>query len=211
MIVDAIVLTGGRSSRLDSIAKSDLRFEGRTLLHRTLSAVSRARRTVVVGARPDESLVDGVLHTREDPPFGGPAAGIAAGMACLSLQPGGASDAVLVVACDMPHVERAVPPLISALGEHPDADGVVPVDSGGHRQPLAAVYRTTPFAAAIADHERAGSLGGVPVSRLVMGLDLAEITVPADATADVDTPDDAVRLGVSFPTPIHPSPSEGAP
>jgi molybdopterin-guanine dinucleotide biosynthesis protein A len=114
---------------MGSIAKSELYFEGQTLLHRTLSAVEGAPHTGVVGSRPSESLADGVLLPREDPSFGGPAAGIAAGMACLSLQPGGPSDAVLVIACDMPHVDRAVTLLIARLGEHPDADGVVPVDS----------------------------------------------------------------------------------
>ena len=132
-------------------------------------------------------------------------------MACLSLQPGVSSDAVLVIACDMPHIDRAVPLLITALGEHPDAEGVIPVDSDGHRQPLAAAYRTTRLAAAIADQKRDGALSGVSVSRLVRGLDLAEIAVPAGATADVDTREDTIRLGVSFPTPIHPAPSEGAP
>lgn len=211
MIIDAIVLTGGRSSRLGSIAKSELHFQGQTLLHRTLSAVEGARHTVVVGSRPSESLADGVLLTREDPSFGGPAAGIAAGMACLSLQPGGPSDAVLVIACDMPHIDRAVTLLIARLGEHPDADGVVPVDSEGHRQPLAAAYRTTRLAAAIADQERAGSFIGVSVSRLLRGLNLAEIAVPVEATSDVDTWEDTVRLGVSFPASVHPSPTEGAP
>ncbi|MFD1214070.1 molybdenum cofactor guanylyltransferase, partial [Arthrobacter sp. GCM10027362] len=46
---DAVVLAGGRSSRLGGVPKALLEFEGRTLLRRTLDALSGARRIAVVG------------------------------------------------------------------------------------------------------------------------------------------------------------------
>lgn len=198
MIVDAIVLTGGRSSRLGSTPKSELRYGGRTLLRRTLSTLKISRRIVVVGSEPAEPLPGGVLRTREVPPFGGPAAAIAAGIASLAGASAQPSDIVLVIACDMPHVDRAIPLVLQALVKHPDADGVVPIDSAGHRQPLAAAYRASRLAAVISVHERDGSLHGLPVSQLIRGLVLLPIDVPNEATADVDTWDDALRLGVTM-------------
>ncbi|MBE1876959.1 molybdenum cofactor guanylyltransferase [Myceligenerans pegani] len=87
---DAIVLAGGRASRLGGVAKPGLLSDdGVPLLHLALDAAGDARRIAVVG--PDD-LADAVaahpaaprtMLTREDPPYGGPVAGIAAGLAAL--------------------------------------------------------------------------------------------------------------------------------
>lgn len=211
MIVDAIVLAGGRSSRLGSFPKAELYFAGETLLSRTLSAVRIARRTVVVGPMPTEALPEGVLCTREDPPLGGPAAGIAAGANCLVSQPGEPSEVILVVACDMPNIEGVIPPLLEAFERQPDSDGIVPTDADGRRQPLAAAYRTASLVAAVRGHEMAGSLSGVAVSVLIQDLALASLAVADQSTADVDNWEDADRLGVTS-APVYPSATtEGVP
>jgi choline kinase len=46
---DAVILAGGRSSRLSGTPKALLRLEGKSLLLRTLEAVRRAQRVAVVG------------------------------------------------------------------------------------------------------------------------------------------------------------------
>ncbi len=204
MIVDAIVLTGGRSSRLDSAAKSELYLAEQTLLQHTLSAASAARCIAVVGPEPSKPLPDGVLLTRESPPFGGPVAGIAAGMAALAAFSTVASDAVLVLACDMPHVDRAIAPLLGGLAKHSLADGVVGVENG-HRQSLAAAYRTGPLHLALEAHQNSGSLHGLSVKFLMQNLDLVLISLPHEATADVDTWDDAHHLGVTLTPSPHPN------
>lgn len=201
MLVDAIVLTGGRSSRLDAVSKSELVFAQETLLQRTLAAVRAARRIVVVGPDPVEPLPAGILSAREDPPFGGPAAGIAAGMASLTSSSTTTSDATLVLACDMPHVDRVIPRLLRGLIDNPESDGVIAVDDGERLQPLAAGYRTSRLASVIAAVGGAGPLDALSVFRLIDGLNLVPIDVPIGATADVDTWDDAHRLGVSIPRP----------
>ena len=50
-LIYALVLVGGRSSRLDFISKSELIFLGRSLFERAVSVVSFARGAVVVGLR----------------------------------------------------------------------------------------------------------------------------------------------------------------
>jgi molybdopterin-guanine dinucleotide biosynthesis protein A len=184
----AVVLAGGRSSRLDGRPKARLRQEGRTLVELTVEAVRSAAGVVVVGP-PDLAVPGDVLRAREDPPFSGPAAGIAAGLRALEALP--PADWTMTLACDMPGVARAVPLLLDAARGGPGrADGHVAVPPGGRRQPLAALYRS--------DALRGAYAGQDPVDRsvfsFVRGLRLHDVPVPGEATADVDTWEDVLRF-----------------
>src|ERR1700712_830522 len=75
-----IVRPGGAGRRLGLVDKPALLVRGRTLLSLALDAVAPAL-TVVVG--PPRELPSDVLQTREDPPQGGPAAALVAGLATL--------------------------------------------------------------------------------------------------------------------------------
>ncbi|MGY3318305.1 molybdenum cofactor guanylyltransferase [Arthrobacter sp. TE12232] len=122
MEFDAIILAGGRSARLGGVPKSRLTYDGATLLERSLRAAGGARRVVVVGPDPGD-LPAGTLNCREDPPFAGPAAAIAAGLNALAAGHAGRSDAgapapfTLVLACDMPRSAVAVRALAGTLAE----------------------------------------------------------------------------------------------
>lgn len=209
MPFDAVILTGGRSSRLGFTAKSEFLVGQQTLLERTLDAASAARRIVIVGPAPIPGERDArlpaavapssVLRAREDPPFTGPAAGIAAGLAALAADAAAPVDATLVLACDMPGIALAVPVLMDGFRDNPNSDGVLAIDADGRLQPLAAVFRTSSLASAIAASERSGSLAALPMFRLLDGLRLVPIGVPDGATADVDSWDDAQRLGARAP------------
>ncbi len=209
MLFDAIVLTGGRSSRLNSVPKSEFVVDDATLLDRTLGAAKNAHRIAVVGLEPLTDLPAGVVLVREEPPFSGPVAAIAAGIAALTASTDdaadGESDAFLVLACDMPHIRHAVPSLLAGLDAAPLVDGAIAIDDGGRRQPLAAVYRTHALIAALeaasGSTQGGGQLAGLAMFRLLDHLTLVDIHVPHDATADVDTWDDAVRLGATPPAP----------
>lgn len=198
MAVDAIVLTGGRSSRLEFVAKSELHFGNETLLQRTLSAVSAARTIVVVGPDPGEPLPAGVLRTQENPPFGGPVEGIHAGLMKLAEHSAEATDAVLVLACDMPHIDRAIPLLVQGLMDNPGSDGVIALDRD-RLQPLAAGIRSVQLGDLLAHHQSTGSLAGMSMFHFIDDLNLTRIAVPDGATDDVDTWEDARRLGALAP------------
>lgn len=197
MDFDAIILAGGRSTRLGGSPKSALMFDGATLLGRSLAAASGARRTVVVGPEA-EGLPIGVLTCREDPPFAGPAAAIAAGLDAL--RGAGLADMVLVLACDMPLVGEAVRALREAL---PDAggDGVMASSADGRRQPLAGFYSTTVLERAVRDAAARNALVHGSVFALLASLDVQAVAVPAGSTDDVDTWDDAAALGVAVREP----------
>jgi molybdopterin-guanine dinucleotide biosynthesis protein A len=208
---DTIILAGGRSSRLGGSPKSELIYDGESLLRRTIGAARGARHIVVVGPVP-EGLPSGVLSCREDPPFAGPAAAIAAGLAELrSREPGGLEEAVsdagtytLVLACDMPRAADAVQVLLEALPsgallapeDAPASDGVMAVSPEGRRQPLAGFYRTAALQAAVDEAAVRNELNHGSVFALLARLDVLAVTVPAGSTDDVDTWDDAAALGV---------------
>ena len=207
-----LILAGGRSSRLGGVPKAALRHGGTTLLQRTVTAALDAlaedgsgageppypvaggtqARVAVVGPVSDLGALlgdtEGVLLVQEDPPFAGPAAGVAAGLDAL----GAVGGQVLVLACDMPGVADVLRPLMAAAGP---GDAVIAVD-GDRRQPLAAIYPVAPLLAAVADARAAHRLENASVFSLIASLNLKECVVPHGSTADIDTWDDARRHGI---------------
>jgi molybdopterin-guanine dinucleotide biosynthesis protein A len=199
VLIDALVLAGGRSSRLNSTPKARLRYRGRTLLENTVAAVSDLRSIVVVGDATAQELPAEVLVTREDPAFGGPAAAIGAGLDALLAADEIHADAVqadfvMVLACDMPNIAAAIPVLLRELDVDTDSDdGLIALDAQHRLQPLAAAYRTSSLLEAVALARDNGRLEGSSVFQLIRTLRLREIVMPDDATDDVDSWDDASR------------------
>lgn len=179
---DAIVLAGGRSSRMGDVNKVGVTLGGRTLLAHACDAVADAGTLVVVGPDGLPGTPARAVVVREDPPFGGPAAALGAGLGVLDRD-----ELVVVLAADVPGAAAAVPALLAAVG----VDGVVARTSDGHRQPLVAVYRTSPLRAALGEFESLTDLG---VNRVTRGMDLVELDLPDALLADVDTPADLERL-----------------
>ncbi len=185
----AIVLGGGRSSRMGT-DKLALLLDGRTLLARAVDAAwTWAEVVVVAGDRPDGWAGDErTAFRREDPPFGGPVAGIAAALPEL-----GAVDEALVLAGDLAD-PAAVVALLAASPTGPD--GVVLEDDEGWPQYLAGRYRGAALAALV------GALGDEPggsVRRLMRPLDVSRIPAPEPTTRDLDTPEVAKISGVIPP------------
>ncbi len=183
----AIVLGGGRSSRMGT-DKLDLTVDGETLLGRTVAAALGWADLVVVAspARPLLAPSDRVVFVLEDPPFGGPVAGIAAGVAALPDH----LDEVLVLAGDL----AAPADTVSALaGARPGPDGVVLADEEAWPQWLAGRYRASALRGALAE---APATRDVSVRRVLGRLDVAALPAAASVTTDVDTPEQAASAGV---------------
>lgn len=209
---DAVILAGGRSSRLGGVPKQSLVFRDQTLLDRAIAAAAGARQTVVVGdagsppgvARaaqlPPATRPPAVLTCREEPPFAGPAAAIAAGLDTLARNGGGAPYS-LVLACDMPLASQALTVLQDALGQSAaaagGAGGVMACAEDGRAQPLAGFYSTAELTKACRDLAARNALVNGSVRALLASLDVQLVTVPAGSTSDVDTWDDAAALGIA--------------
>lgn len=179
---DAIVLAGGRSSRLDGEDKARLEIGGRRLVDRAVEAVRVAgvRRCVVVGPA---TLDVGVPTIQEVPAFGGPVAGIAAGLTALDEPDPDAL--VLLLACDLADPGAAIAALQRA-GD-PTTDGIHLADAERRPQWLAGLYRRAALEGALA---RLGDPHGRSVRDLLAGLDLRSITVETRNVADIDTWED---------------------
>ncbi|WP_237687461.1 molybdenum cofactor guanylyltransferase [Arthrobacter jiangjiafuii] len=209
---NAVILAGGRSSRLGGRPKALLQASGRTLLAGTLAAASGAAACAVAGppglaglTAAAEASRSRILLVREDPPFAGPAAGVAAGLAALSrldtaegrISP----DWTLVLACDMPFIAGAVERLLAAARADEDAapHSLLAVDGTGQAQPLAGLYRTGALTEAIAAADGTGGLRNLAMRRLLARVQWKDVAVPAHSTADIDTWEDASRWSVAAP------------
>ena len=191
---NAVILAGGRSSRLGGVPKQGLVFHHDTLLQRALAAAAGAARTAVVGPDTGHS-VPGVLFCREEPEFAGPAAAISAGLDALA-RDGHEAEFTLVLACDMPLVRDAVEALVAAMVSA-NADGAMARAEDGRLQPLAGFYRTAALKTSAAQLSSRGALINGSVRSLLASLEVQPVTVPAGSTADVDTWDDAAALGIA--------------
>lgn len=171
---DAIVLAGGRAERMGGGDKAAVEVAGRSLMARTLEALGAARQVVVVGPGP---VPAGVTLVREDPPFGGPAAAVGAGLAQVG------AEWTLVAACDHPYLAEGVPLLLAGRD---DGDGTVLESPDGRRQ-LVIVVRTDALRRAAA---RLRDLSGASMGALLHGLDLIPVAAGPRAATDIDTWDD---------------------
>jgi len=189
---DAVVLAGGAGARLGGVVKADVEVAGRALLDHVLGGLGSAAAVVVVG--PPAVARPGVARVLEDPPGGGPVAGLAAGLAHLV---GSSAPVVVVLACDVPRGAEAVPALLAAVGE---ADGARLV-ADGRPQHLVAAYRRSVLVGAL---ERLGDPAGASMRTLVAGLDLVDVPDVGDLGADADTWSDVRRLDASLRGTIEP-------
>lgn len=180
--VTVVVLAGGASRRFgtDKLAAA---LAGATVLDTVLTALPPHWPVIVVG--PPRACAREVTWTREDPPGGGPLAGVAAGLALVD------TDLVAVVAGDMPYAAPAVVALVGALRRAPgEVDAVVAADDDGQANPLLAAYRAGAARAMLPSpaHDRP--------AKLLLGLAHRELAVSGRAGRDVDTRADleAMRL-----------------
>jgi molybdopterin-guanine dinucleotide biosynthesis protein A len=183
MAVDfaAVILAGGTAVRLDGVDKAGLEYAGRTLLEHALAAVSGAVEVVVAGDPVPTSRP--ARFVREDPPHGGPAAGLLAGRDALLARP----EYLAVLAVDMPRVSADTFQRLLAAAD--GRDGAFLADASGRRS-LAGV-----LGLAALDRARPGDASGLPLHRLLAPLDLAEVAGEPGEVRDVDTWADLRDLG----------------
>jgi molybdopterin-guanine dinucleotide biosynthesis protein A len=171
-----VILAGGTAARMDGIDKASVELAGRTMIELAMDAFLDADEVVVVGpetvrtARP-------VTFTREDPPRGGPVAGLLTGRDALLRRP----TLLGVLAVDMP---RVTPYTLRRLREAAAGrDGAFLVGPDGRRQ-LCGVLDVARL-----DEVRPGleDQHGMAMGRLLGGLDLAAVPATGEEARDVDT------------------------
>ncbi|MGI8394383.1 molybdenum cofactor guanylyltransferase [Leucobacter sp. Z1108] len=143
---DAMILTGGKSSRLGGQEKATMRLGGERLVDRVAAAALAvgANRLITVG--PEHAAPAGSVVVREDPPFTGPLAAIAAGLELVH------EEWVMILPCDLARPDALCLALTDAWqsGRESEGEGVLLRDSLGHRQWLAGIYASDALRAACA-------------------------------------------------------------
>jgi molybdopterin-guanine dinucleotide biosynthesis protein A len=185
-----ILLTGGRSRRL-GVDKARLHIDGRTLADRA-AGVLRAVCDPVIELGPG---VSDLAACSEAPTGSGPLSALATGGE--ELRGRGHHGPTIVLAVDLVRVDD---PLLRLLCDWPGAPTVVP-SADGRLQPVCARYGADALVAA-------RSLVDGGITSLMALFDLIEHDVmlddvwrrvaPSDAFDDIDTPDDARRLGIDL-------------
>ncbi|WP_280428079.1 NTP transferase domain-containing protein [Nocardia brasiliensis] len=187
---DAIVLAGGRASRMGGVDKPAIVIGGRSMLDAALAAVTGCAHTVVVGPHRPE-LPEPIRQVREVPPGSGPVSAIGAGLRAL----GSAAPFVVVLAADLPFLTAwSITELLRHAGES-GADAVFAADDSGRPQYLIGVWRRTALTTAL---DRLDSLINQPMKALIPA-DSAIISLPGVADCDTDEQVRLARASVATP------------
>jgi molybdenum cofactor guanylyltransferase len=193
--VAAVVLAGGASQRFPPDKLAQL-VEGKPLLDRALASLPENFVVVVVGAL--RRVARPVIFTSEDPPGGGPAAAMIAGVRRALAESAGV---IVVLPADAPLGGQAASTLLRRLEDEPSAQAVVGIDVYGREQPLQLALRPAAarsLLAAAGPHGAAGVSARRLLDVLRLGLVSQEL-VPAELW-DIDTPDQLIawRLRTSL-------------
>ena len=189
--VAAIVVGGGGGERLGGVSKPDLTLGGVRLIDRVCGALLEVCGVGCVAVVPPAVRVpDGVRRTLEDPPNGGPLAGIDAGLRALSV---GGDAWVVVVSVDCPGIADVVEVLLSEpLGDRCEGRILRGGDPEPFDQYLMGVYRAGALRRVLDEAvDSLGSVRGVGVRRVLRALAVERVDVGADVCRDVDNPEDA--------------------
>jgi molybdenum cofactor guanylyltransferase len=189
--VSGAILAGGRARRMGGADKALLEIGGTRIIHRQLAALRPVADDVRIVAGGQSRYADlGVRVIGDVVPDAGPLGGIYSALLDAT------HDRVVIVACDLPFVTRALLERLAVESrEHPDADAVVPRSERGI-QPLCAVYAARCAAAARARIDR----GALRAAGLLEDIRVRELGPDALAPYDdgslfenVNTPHDHER------------------
>lgn len=188
--VHAMVLTGGRSSRMGGRHKPGILVGGRSVIDRTLSALWSAvpsAEVVIAGsdAGLSPNLRQQVTVVREDPPFSGPLAGVAAAMEGIPHSDG----VVLLLGGDLPFLSsETMTKLVGAVTA--GAPVASCLDATGHLQYLCSSWDQHVLRDQFNDISDATNM---PLRALFAGLHPELIDCDPNELRDIDTPEDLAR------------------
>jgi molybdopterin-guanine dinucleotide biosynthesis protein A len=198
----AVVLSGGRGSRLGNDDKAAITIGGRPVLDLLLGTLPDGVPVVVSGpARPTQRTV---TFRRETPIHGGPVAAVASALEAVH------TPVTALLAVDMPWAGGLVTKLVTELTSC-DSAALVPVDRSGFRQPLCAVVRTDALRRALL---QLGKPQGRSLRDLMSLIDVQERPLSESETQyvdDIDTPADLRRArSAEAASRVAASPTESA-
>ncbi len=190
MTLHALILAGGRGSRLGDVRKGEIRIGGKRLLDLVTARLAEANLLLSTGPGASISTAQGVSIADEGADFAGPMAGIRAAVSYLrpQAQP---EDLLVTVAVDTPFLPADFTPrLTDAL----ETDANAAFASWGEAfYPTNAIYRLPALVAHLAEHNPDSP------KRLLQGLGAIAVDwstlAPQNPFANLNTLADLVSLG----------------
>jgi molybdopterin-guanine dinucleotide biosynthesis protein A len=192
MMVAGGILAGGKSERMGAPKALLELAPGTRLVDHVLAEVSAVCQPVLISANDPTPFADlGCAIVADATPGHGPLGGLAALLEAVRPR------ALLVVACDMPRVARAVLARLVEIARRERHDVVVP-RTGGNLHVLCAVWTEAclgPIRARLASGRRDvhGLLGSLR-ARVVEEAELADLDPGGRSFENVNTPEDLARV-----------------
>jgi len=147
--VTALILAGGKATRLGGIDKRELVVDGKSIFQRQVAALLPCVSEIIVSVGSAPRDVPGYRTVHDHVADVGPLAGIAAGLAACT------TEWLLVIAGDMPFVDRGLIDLLLARATECDAVGI---RIGSLPEPLCCVLRVTTWRTRVERRIAAGHL-----------------------------------------------------
>lgn len=145
--VTALILAGGKATRLGGVDKRELVIGGRTIFERQIEALGPCVAEILVSS---PRQVAGYRTVVDPVPGQGPLAGIAAGLAAAT------TPWLFVIAGDMPYLHRALIELVLSRGDAGcDAVGI---RIGGLAEPLCSAMHVAAWRPIVTERLAAGRL-----------------------------------------------------
>ncbi len=182
MTLAAAILAGGRSSRMGR-TKALIEIDGRAMADRVLDAARSvgADPVVVIGGDPTELAGLSAPVIADPSPGDGPVAGVLGALAHFD----GVADRVLVLPCDLAHVDAStLLPLLDA--EAGDGFSKVWVAATDRLEPMCAIWSVE----AAARVQQLFDAGERALHRVIGELPHVAVTVDADGLRNINAPTD---------------------
>ncbi|MYA17715.1 MAG: molybdenum cofactor guanylyltransferase [Gammaproteobacteria bacterium] len=191
--ITALILCGGRATRLGGIEKPLADLGGKSLLAHVIARLEPQVDSIVlsVGRGSAQYAGFGYPVVVDDDPDQGPLAGIVSALAVVD------TPWTLTTPADTPFLPSD---LVHALAPSCRDHGAAVVSAGGHRQNLAMLLDRTQ-AASLAEFYAAG---GRAVHRWLVASGVDEVAFPEDGFMNINTPDDLAhaRLELDRRSPL---------
>ena len=200
--IAAVVLAGGRASRLGGADKPGVKILGRSLLATVTRAAigAGACRIVIVGPprpgliaevvdggrQPDSAAGVSIEFTSEHPPGSGPVPALRAGLELVT-QP-----RLILLAADLPFLRAGHVRALLASTDGAAVAGSIFVDGQGRPQWLASCWRTASLRSALKGYQ-GSSLGGLLGPLRPTGITTSVVTGQPPGWLDLDTREDVAE------------------
>lgn len=135
--ITAVILAGGRNTRMGGSDKAMLLVEGRSILERSISVLKEIFEEIIIVTNDTRTYnYDGVKVVKDEIKNIGPLGGIYTGLCSIK------NEAAFFVACDMPFLQKDVILKIVGAFKSSDRDALLP-RAGDRIEPLCAVYKSS--------------------------------------------------------------------